>query len=148
LLDTNQLLSEVSSKTLQAYIDARTLEKGEGRKTVRRETVHKEIGTFSSVWNKWGIQQGLTDRPAPVKNLTYPKGPQSRTGTRKVQYHHQVCADPWEFRLVEKLSGIERGDLPELPDDPFRREFVPLADTLHSPPVRWVVGPYQSGPSP
>ncbi|HEV3440191.1 MAG TPA: site-specific integrase [Gemmata sp.] len=74
LLDTNQLLSEISSKTLQAYIDARTLEKGKAKKTVRRETVHKEIGTFSSVWNKWGIQQGFTDRPAPVKNLTYPKG--------------------------------------------------------------------------
>jgi integrase len=74
LLDANQLLSEVSSKNLQSYIDARILEKGKGKKTVRRETVHKEIGTFSSVWNKWGIQQGLTDRPAPVKNLTYPKG--------------------------------------------------------------------------
>jgi integrase len=74
LLDTNQLLSEVTSKTLQEYIDARTLERGKAKKTIRRETVHKEIGTFSSVWNKWGMQQCFTDRPAPVKNLTYPKG--------------------------------------------------------------------------
>jgi integrase len=74
LLDTSLLLSEVSSKVLQAYIDARILERGKAKRTVRRETVHKEIGTFSSVWNKWGVPQGLTDRPAPVKNLTYPKG--------------------------------------------------------------------------
>jgi hypothetical protein len=67
LLDTSLLLSEVTTKTLQAYIEARTLERGKGTKTVRRETMLKEIGTFSSVWNKWGMQQGFTDRSAPVK---------------------------------------------------------------------------------
>jgi integrase len=74
LLDTKLSLSEVSSKTLQGYINARSLEKGKGTKAVRRETMHKEIGTFSSIWNRWGVPQGFTDQPAPVKNLTYPKG--------------------------------------------------------------------------
>jgi integrase len=36
--------------------------------------VQKELGTFSAVWNKWGVPQGLTSVPAPVKNLTLPKG--------------------------------------------------------------------------
>lgn len=72
LLDTNLLLSEVTTKTLQGYVDARILETGKGMKSVRRETVHKEIGTFSSVWNKWGTSEqkweGKTTAIA-VKNL-------------------------------------------------------------------------------
>jgi len=74
LLDMNLFLSEITTKTLQTYVDARITEAGRRKKTVRRETIHKEIGTFSTVWNKWGMQQGFADRPAPVKNLTFPKG--------------------------------------------------------------------------
>ena len=103
LLDTSLLLSEVSTKTLQAYIDARTQEKGKAKKTVRRETIRKEIGTFSSLWNKWGIQQGYTDRPAPVKNLTYPKGTAKPPFQIREQIERQIA--------LGKLSKVAKAEL-------------------------------------
>lgn len=103
LLDTSLLLSEVTSKTLQAYLDARTLEAGKRKKTVRRETVHKEIGTFSSVWNRWGIQQGFTDQPAPVKNLTYPKGTTKPPFQIREQIERQIA--------LGKLSAEAQSEL-------------------------------------
>jgi integrase len=103
LLDTRLSLSEVSSKTLQAYVDARSLENGKGKKSVRRETIHKEIGTFSSVWNKWGVPQGFTDRPAPVKTLTYPKGATKPPFQIREQIERQIT--------LGKLSADEAAEL-------------------------------------
>lgn len=70
LLDMQLSLTEVTPRVLQAYVDARAKEAGKRKKCVSRETVQKELGTFSAVWNKWGVPQGLTSVPAPVKNLT------------------------------------------------------------------------------
>jgi integrase len=36
-------------------------------------TVKKEIGTFTSIWNKWGVPQGHVIGPAPTKGLVYRK---------------------------------------------------------------------------
>jgi integrase len=74
LLDVNLPLAGVTQKTIQDYIEARTREAGRRKKQVSRETVRKELGTLSSIWNKWGVVQGLIDSPPPLANLTYPKG--------------------------------------------------------------------------
>jgi integrase len=103
LLDTNLLLSEVSSKTLQAYIDARTLEKGKAKKTIRPETVHNEIGTFSSIWNKWGMQQCMTDRPAPVKNLIYPKATTKPPFQIREQIERQIVLGKLSKEAIAEL---------------------------------------------
>ena len=52
LLDTTLPLAEVTTRTVQAYVDARAA-------AVETETIKKEVGTFASVWNKWGVPQGM-----------------------------------------------------------------------------------------
>jgi integrase len=74
LLDVNLPLVEVTQKTIQNYINARTRETGKYEKKVSRETVRKELGTLSSIWNSWGVVQRLIESPPPLAHLTYPKG--------------------------------------------------------------------------
>ena len=84
LLDVNLPLAEVTQKTIQDYIDARTRERGKHKKKVSRETVRKELGTLSSIWNSSAVVQGLIDAPPPLVNLTYPKGkPKQKFQTRE-----------------------------------------------------------------
>jgi len=73
LLSGQLPLGDITAGTVQGYINARSQEIGRRSKSVRSETIQKEIGTLAAVWNKWGVPQGLIDRPAPTANLTYPK---------------------------------------------------------------------------
>jgi integrase len=57
---------DVTTRTMQAYVDARAADVG-------TETIRKEIGTFASIWNKWGVPQGMVKLPAPTPGLVYPK---------------------------------------------------------------------------
>jgi hypothetical protein len=74
LLDVELPLAAVTQKTIQDYIDSRTQETGMREKFVSRETVLKELGTLSSIWNKWGVPQEMVSSPPPITNLTFPKG--------------------------------------------------------------------------
>lgn len=90
LLDDRLSLAEVSRKTMQAYIVGRSKDKGKRGKTVSSETIQKEIGTFAAIWNKWGVPQGLVDRPAPTGNLLYPKEKAKPPFQTLVQIQRQV----------------------------------------------------------
>jgi integrase len=92
LLDPKQALGEVTTRTLQGYIDARTVEKGKHKKKVSRETVQKELGTFSAVWNKWAVPQGMTSLAAPLKNLIYPKGTSKAPFQVREQIERQIAS--------------------------------------------------------
>jgi integrase len=35
--------------------------------------LRKEIGTFSSIWNRWALPRGIVQAPAPTKGLIYKK---------------------------------------------------------------------------
>lgn len=74
LLDVNLPLAEVTQKTIQGYVNARTREKGQRKRLVSRATVQKELGIFSSSWNNVGRSPGLINTPPPVTGLTFPKG--------------------------------------------------------------------------
>lgn len=91
LLDTRLPLAEITQKTIQGYIEARTQDIGLRKKPVSRETVQKELGTFSAIWNKWGVPQGLTSSPAPVGNLTYPKGNTKPPFQTREQIERQIA---------------------------------------------------------
>lgn len=65
-LDTKLPLADFTTRTMQAYVEARSA-------TVGTETIKKEVGTFASVWNKWGVPQGMVVTPAPAAGLVYPK---------------------------------------------------------------------------
>ena len=91
LLDVKLPLAEVTPKTVQGYIDARTRETGRRNKPLSRETVKKELGTLSAVWNKWGVPQGLVGGPAPVTNLTFPKGVTKAPFQTREQIERQIA---------------------------------------------------------
>jgi integrase len=66
LLDVKTFLDDVTTRMLQDYINVRT-------PFVETATVRKEISTFTMLWNRWAVPQGMTMRTAPTGNLLYPK---------------------------------------------------------------------------
>jgi integrase len=63
----------VTAETLQGYVNARSKERGRGGRTVSHVTIQKELGTLSSIWNRWARPLGLVTGPAPTKGLVYAK---------------------------------------------------------------------------
>lgn len=57
---------------LQDYINSRSKENGRSGK-ISHITIKKELGTLSSLWNQWGLGQGLVTAPLSLKNVKYPK---------------------------------------------------------------------------
>jgi len=63
----------ITPKTLQAYIDARARDDNGYGGTIGSTTIKKEIGTFTTVWNQWGVPQGIVAGPAPTAGLLFAK---------------------------------------------------------------------------
>jgi integrase len=103
LLDVELSLAEVTQKTIQEYIDSRTKEISRLKKPVSRETVRKELGTFSAIWNKWGVPQGMVSLPPPLSNLTFPKGKVKPPFQTREQIERQIER--------QKLSPSAQGEL-------------------------------------
>jgi integrase len=74
LIDPKTAVSTVTTEALQGYVNARGRERGRGGRSVSHVTIQKEIGTLSSVWNRWARPLGLVSGPAPTKGLIYAKG--------------------------------------------------------------------------
>jgi len=63
----------ITIDTLQQYVNERSKETGRNGQPLSHKTIQKEIGSFASIWNKWGIKAGLVSSPAPTKGLVYSK---------------------------------------------------------------------------
>jgi integrase len=63
----------ITSHTLQQYVNDRSKETGRNGEPLSHKTIQKEIGSFASIWNKWGIKAGLVSGPAATKGLVYSK---------------------------------------------------------------------------
>lgn len=108
LLDTKLPLADVTTRMIQAYVDARAA-------SVGSETVRKEVGTFASVWNKWAVPQGMVKHPAPTAGMVYPKSASKPPFQTREQIERQIArrelpedeqADLWEC-LFLTLPEIE-----------------------------------------
>lgn len=66
-------IRSVTADTLQKYVQERSEETGRNGSPISRVTIQKEIGSFGSIWNRWGVPQGLVAGPAPTKGLVYSK---------------------------------------------------------------------------
>ena len=73
LIDPKTPVRSITTETLQGYINARANEKGRGGRIISHVTIQKEIGSLSSVWNRWAQPLGLVSGPAPTKGLIYAK---------------------------------------------------------------------------
>jgi len=74
LIGADTPVRTIASDALQAYVESRAFEKSKFRRTISHTTIRKEIGTLASVWNKWGVPQGMVTRPVPTKGLVYGEG--------------------------------------------------------------------------
>jgi integrase len=72
LLGERTALPDVPGK-LQAYVTARAKEETHQGGTVSRVTIKKELGTLTSLWNRWGANNGLVTGTLSLRNLEYPK---------------------------------------------------------------------------
>jgi integrase len=72
ILGERTRIVEVPSK-LQDYVNARAQEQGHRGKPVSQVTIKKELGTLSSVWNRWGLRKKLVPAPLSLQDLEYPK---------------------------------------------------------------------------
>ncbi len=63
----------ISTETLQQYVNERSKETGRNGEPLSHKTIQKEIGSFASIWNKWGIKAGLVAGRAPTRGLIYNK---------------------------------------------------------------------------
>ena len=59
---------------LQRYVNTRTGEKSRSGGTISHVTVKKELGTLTSIWNKWGVREKLVPGTLSLANLAYSKG--------------------------------------------------------------------------
>jgi integrase len=73
LSDPKIAVGAITTETLQRYVNARANEKGRGGRPISHITIKKEIGSLSSLWNRWARPLGLVKGPAPTKGLIYAK---------------------------------------------------------------------------
>ena len=84
LMATHLPLPIVTTRTLQAYVDARAA-------AVGAETIRKEVGTFATVWNNWAVPQGMVGTPAPTAGLVFPKTESKPLFQTREQIERQIA---------------------------------------------------------
>ena len=73
LIGAKTKLRSIAAKNLQDYIATRSQEKSKFGRTIGSNTIKKELGTFTAIWNQWAIPQGLVTTPLPTRILTFDK---------------------------------------------------------------------------
>jgi integrase len=95
----------ITTETLQGYVNARAKEKGRGRRCVSHVTIQKELGTLSSIWNRWAQPLKLVTGPAPTKGLTYAKARAKPPFQTKGQIERQLARGGLSTEEVKDLWG-------------------------------------------
>jgi integrase len=90
LIEPQTAVRSITTETLQCYVNARAKEKGRSGRTISHVTIQKEIGTLSSLWNRWARPLGLVVGPAPSKGLVYAKGQAKPPFQTREQIERQV----------------------------------------------------------
>jgi integrase len=70
-LGARRLVRGFQSSELQNYVNQRSKDTWNG-KSIRGDTIAKEITTFRLIWN-WAVEQGYLSGPPPVNGLKYPR---------------------------------------------------------------------------
>lgn len=111
LIGAKTALQDVPGK-LQAYVNQRSAEPGRRGEPVSQVTVRKELGTLTSLWNRWGVRQGLVTQPLSLKNLEYRKGKEKPPFQTWEQIERKIAQgageDLWDsvFLTVPQVEAI------------------------------------------
>lgn len=116
LLGPSTPVRTITSDALQAYVDSRAKETSKFRRMISHKTISKEIGTFASIWNKWGVPQGLVAGPAPTKGLVYAKGKSKPPFQTWTQIERQIARGGLSQPQQKTLRNCLFLTLPEIGD--------------------------------
>jgi len=73
LIGAKTAVATITTAMLQGYVNARATEVGRRGAPISHVTNKKEIGSLSSMWNRWAHPLGLVPATAPTKGLIYKK---------------------------------------------------------------------------
>jgi hypothetical protein len=96
IIDPKTAVRLITTETLQGYVNARASEKGRGGRGLSHVTIQKEIGSLSSVWNRWA-------RPLGRVRAGADQGTHLRQGAGKAAVP-DARADPAPSRARRALS--------------------------------------------
>jgi integrase len=105
LIDPTVAVGSITTDTLQCYVNARAREKGRSGRPISHVTIQKEIGTLSSLWNRWARPLGLADGPAPSKGLIYTKGRAKPPFQTREQIERQIARGGLTDAEAKELWG-------------------------------------------
>jgi integrase len=116
LLGPKTALANIPGR-LQAYVTARSAEQSRLGGAVSQATIKKELGTLTSIWNRWGINQQHVSIQLSLRNLEYPKKdekPPFQTWEvieRRIALGgltHEAQADLWEslFLTIPEIEDL------------------------------------------
>ena len=105
LIDPKTAVRSITTETLQGYVNARAKEKGRSGRTISHVTIQKEIGTLSSLWNRWARPLGLVVGPAPSKGLIYAKARAKPPFQTREQIERQVARGGFSAAEAKELWG-------------------------------------------
>lgn len=105
LLGRDTAITAITTEGLQSYVDARSNEKSRFRQLISSTTIKKELGTFASVWNKWGVPQGLVAGPAPTRGLIYGKAAGKPPFQTREQIERQIARGGLTAARIKALWG-------------------------------------------
>ncbi len=97
VLGTKTPLAVIPTKA-QTYANARAKESSHMGGNVSHVTIKKELATLSSLWNQWGINEGIVTAPLSLNRVQYPK--------RKEQPKFQT----WD-EVMRKTKGDAESEL-------------------------------------
>ncbi len=103
LIGAETALKSITTDILQAYVDVRSKERSKFQGLVTPTTIKKELGTFASVWNKWGVPQRFVAVPAPTKGLLYGKTAGKPPFQTREQIERQIARGGLTPARIEEL---------------------------------------------
>ncbi len=128
LIDPQTAVRSITIETLQCCVNARAKEKVRSGRTISHVTIQKEVGTLSSLWNRWARPLGLVDGPAPSKGLNYAKGRAKPPFQTREQIERQVVRGGLTDAEAKELWGslfLTLNQVPELLDHVRSRQGRP-----------------------
>lgn len=127
-LGDNRVVQSITKADLQEYVSRRLKERHRGR-SIRPDTIRKELVTFRMLWN-WGVEEGLLVGRAPTKHVVLPlvdeKPPFMTRSEIEAIIKRGGLSDEEQSSLWKALF-LERGEIAELLEHVRQEATSPLA---------------------
>jgi hypothetical protein len=90
-IDPKKFVRSITIEAFHGYVKPRSKDNGRSGRTISHVTIQKEIGTLSSIWNRWARPVGLMTGPVPSKGLIYAKAQAKPPFQTRDQIERQIA---------------------------------------------------------